>query len=197
MSYNVGYFRIIKESVNKIINTYSAQYGKTAEFGIWSHAGLDGPTGTVSTSSNSLEKKQMTIEGWSQIDFYWENDGEGAKAGFYGCKTGVKSDKEASFVTKISGLNNFKNVSVWGQLSSAFPSIYTNYRQNTKEGEDDNFILKEEEGVVTFSCIYLVGGNRWLNDLNLNEQDVAFKMRVSKNGKGSEFLFQQGKTKND
>ena len=51
------------------------------------------------------------------------------------------------------------------------------------------------EGVYTTE--YRLLDNRWLNDLNLNEQDVAFKMRVSKNGKGSEFLFQQGKTKND
>ncbi|MBR5695369.1 MAG: hypothetical protein IKX43_03935 [Paludibacteraceae bacterium] len=195
---------LIKESVDKITSTYSAKYGETAEFGIWSHAGLDGPTGTALTSSNSLDEKQMTLEGWSQIDFKWKNEGEGAKAGFYGCKTGVNPVKwqwtplphkkeETSFVTKISGLANFKNVSVWGQLSSAYPSEYTNYRQNTKEGENDKFILKEEKGVVTsFSHIYLVGRKgRFFN------RKVALPMRVSKNNKEERESFQQGKTKND
>ncbi len=76
----------IKTQTENIIKEHSQKYGPTVEFGIWSHAAVHGPTGTDPTSSYSLDEKQMTLEGWSKIDFNW---GENARAGFYGCKTGV------------------------------------------------------------------------------------------------------------
>jgi len=185
----------IQKSVNNVVETYSAKYGQTAEFGIWSHAGTDGPTGTVPTSSYPLDEKQMTTEGWSQINFNWVNDGNGAKAGFYGCKTGVASDDKVSFATRISALSNFENVSVLGQTSSAYPSMYTNYRANSEQGSG-NFILKETESTIYFSPTYMVGGIGRSQDWNLNEQNVALPMRTSQNGKGSVGGFQTGTTKN-
>lgn len=62
---------IIGETVNDIVSDYSKQYGNTIEFGLWSHSGLDGPIGTVPTSSNSLETLQMDMQGWGEIDFNW------------------------------------------------------------------------------------------------------------------------------
>jgi hypothetical protein len=58
--------------VNNIVGKHSEKYGKTAEFDFWSHSGLDGPIGTSPTSNNALDDLQMTIQGWSNIDFNWE-----------------------------------------------------------------------------------------------------------------------------
>ena len=150
----------IGEKVNKTIGNYSPKYGKTAEFGVWSHAGIDGPTGTTTTSTNKLDDKQMSMKGWSEINFNWKNDGNGATAGFYGCRTGVNETKSqmfdsgtafmtydtsipnSSFAARISGLNNFSNVNVLGQTSSAYPSQYVNSRLNSENGAG-NFIDKE------------------------------------------------------
>ena len=58
--------------VDNIVNKYSEKFGNTVEFSFWSHSGLDGPIGTSPTSNDPLEIIQMTIEGWSKIDFNWE-----------------------------------------------------------------------------------------------------------------------------
>lgn len=120
----------IEALVSRIVGEYSDTYGKTAEFSIWSHGGIDGPVGTVQTTMNELDGKQMSMEGWSAINF---NFGKGAQANFFGCKTGVGNDNSPSFSQRISGLDNFENVEVHGQASSAYPSIYSNYRTSTKD----------------------------------------------------------------
>ena len=120
----------ISQLVRNIVDTYSDIYGETAEFSIWSHAGIDGPTGTVLTSSNAVDRNQMSIEGWGDIDFNW---GKGATAYFFGCKTGVNSNEKASFATRVSSNSNFRDVTVYGQTSSAYPSKYVNVRENSHE----------------------------------------------------------------
>ena len=70
--------------IENIINTYSDKYGNTAELGIWSHSGLDGPIGTTPTSSHALEGYQMDLKGGGNINFNWNSN---ASAFFYGCRS--------------------------------------------------------------------------------------------------------------
>jgi RHS repeat-associated protein len=193
----------LKGEVKKTVDTYSPKYGKTKEFSIWSHAGTDGPTGTVATSADALDKKQMTVSGWSKIDFNWIKDGEGANANFFGCRTGVNStsgggcsaSKEVpgtSFAARISSQSNFKNVEVAGQTSSSFPSQYTNIRVNSENGAD-NFINWETDERVNFQITYMVAGTRRSDDWDGNEQNNAYQMQINKNGKTIAQRYQEGK----
>jgi hypothetical protein len=206
----------IQDKVNSTITTYSQKYGQTQEFSIWSHAGMDGPTGTVATSSNAVDKKQMTLEGWGQIDFNWKNNGGGTNANFFGCNTGVNQTKtyasgtstpnipfffdtpipNTSFAANISGLSNFKNVNVAGQTSSAYPSQFTNYRLNSENGTDNfiNSITPLDGGVnlIKFQRTYLVGGVGLSSDLFEIRQNVANPMQLNKNGQTMGSRFQTG-----
>ena len=137
----------IEELVKGIVNDYSEVYGKTAEFSIWSHAGLDGPTGTVETSHYAVDRNQMSIDGWSSINFNWEQN---AIAGFFGCKTGVGNNASPSFVTRLSARANFKDVNLYGQTSSAYPSTDRYNRVTSQDIINGRFN----------SSIYMVGGKR-------------------------------------
>ena len=137
----------IEEKVNTIVNLYSEKYGGTKEFSLWSHGGVDGPTGSIKTSQNALDENQMTIEGWGRINFNWTDN---ASANFYGCRTGVTRDAKSSFSTEISSLDNYKNVIVSGQPSYAYPSIYPD-RIRISPGIAQN--------VFTYP-VYMVAGNR-------------------------------------
>ncbi|MFW5879787.1 MAG: hypothetical protein ACOCUV_03075, partial [bacterium] len=194
----------IKTKVEKTVDRYSAKYGNTVEFGVWSHAGMDGPTGSEATTTDALDGKQMTLSGWGKINFNWEQDGN-SRAGFYGCKTGVNKKENwfsseianSSFSARISSLQNFENVNVYGQQNSSYPSIYTNYRNNLGITEG-SFIKSESNGKINFYKTYLVGGIGRSQDWNLNEQNVALPMRVSKNGNQiSNDTYQTGRKKED
>jgi hypothetical protein len=142
-----------------------------------------------------LDKKQMTLQGWGKIDFNWANSGEGARANFFGCRTGVNpSGADSSFAAKISGLSNFKNVEVAGQTSSSFPSQFTNYRLNSEKGPD-NFVYHDDLAREWFQITYMVAGKRRSDDWNLNEQNDAYKMQINKNGTTIDHRYQPGKTK--
>ena len=181
-------------SIAGIVKKNTSQ-NQTKEFSIWSHGGIDGPTGSIATSVNAIDKNQMSLEGWKLINFNWYNNGDGAVARFFGCRTGLEKGK--SFARNISNLDNFKNVIVSGQTKSAFPSQYTNYRLNSESGKD-NFI---EEQVIdnktktVFYITYLVGSKRKSEDWNLNEQNDAYKMQNNVNGKTMSYSYQEGKTK--
>lgn len=199
----------IQNQVNNTVKTLSPQYGQTQEFSIWSHAGLDGPTGTAPTSSNALDGKQMTAAGWGNISFNWKNNGTGTNANFFGCKTGVNGEgiidygagygvgtyETPSFANTVSSLPNFSNVTVSGQTSSAYPSMYTNYRQNSENGAD-NFINSESNGMIYFQRTYMVGGNASFMGLNTDaSQTVAYPMQTNVNGQTTGTATQQGTTK--
>lgn len=173
----------IGKYVNDIVGNYSEQYGATAEFSIWSHASIDGPVGTVPTSEYGLDEKQMSIEGWRNINFNWSSN---ASANFFGCKTGVASEDRESFVTRLSGLSNFRNVTISGQTSSAYPSISTDMRENT------NAMLKGDFSYPT----YMVGGNPLILDIFHPSTTPANPMRRSRNGIGnvSRDFYQSGRT---
>jgi RHS repeat-associated protein len=206
----------VKNQVETTIAENSGTYGKTVEFGMWSHAGVDGPTGTAPTSSNALDGKQMTLDGWSKTNYNWA---ENARAGFYGCKTGVdpEGDKK-SFSSEISGLQNFKDVTVFGQTNSAFPSMYTNYRNDKGRGDNhslyvlDEIVMIQQKNTLDRAPVmpsmidrvnstykvqktYMVGGYGRSQDWNLNEQNVSLPMRKSKNGWGTVGTSQTGDTK--
>ena len=133
--------------INGIIDDYSENYGQTAEFSIWSHAGLDGPTGTIKTSHDAIDGYQMSINGWSSINFNWDQN---AMAGFFGCKTGVGNNDSPSFVTRLSAASNFRDVIVYGQTSSAYPSANKHNRTVNRDILHGRFK----------GNIYMVGGNR-------------------------------------
>jgi RHS repeat-associated protein len=118
----------IESKVADVVKNFSPKYGQTAEFGLWSHGALEGPVGTESTRSNSLDGKQMTLKGWGKIDFNWKQNGS-VSANFFGCRTGMDSyvpdrkgslltqkwKTEKSFSNKISNLQNFENILVSGK----------------------------------------------------------------------------------
>ena len=126
----------IKTLVDWAVDTYSEQYGQTIEAGIWSHAAWDGPIGDISFSGDYAlppYNDQMSLEGWKNINFNWSS--ERANMVFYGCNTGndIKEKEKTwvgSFAQKISELSNFRDVYVWGQQSTAFPS-FSPYRRKT------------------------------------------------------------------
>lgn len=156
--------------VNNIIDTYSEKYGKTAEFGFWSHSAFDGPAGTKTTSHDLTGNNQMSMEGWGKINFNWE---ENASAYFYGCRSGVPSKSGVSFTTNLSRQENFHNVSIYGQTSYSYPSKYTNIRETAT-----NMLF----GHFSYPT-YMVGGYKKNGHLAYLSIIPALPMRRSVNGK--------------
>ena len=142
----------IESLTNWAVDSYSEQFGKTAEVGMWSHAGWDGPIGTEATGKDPLYEgsPQMSMEGWSNIDFNWK---EGGKMGFYGCNTGndyYDGDYVGSFARDVSRQNNYSNVNVWGQTTSSYPSTHPHVRATT---------AARTMGAFWNGKTYMVGGN--------------------------------------
>jgi hypothetical protein len=164
-----------RRDISDKINELSPKYGKTREFGIWSHAGYDGPVGSENTSKDPLSdnKHQMSLDGWGKINFNWATEGS-TKAGFYGCNTGAKPKEGESFTTKISGLNNFKDVNVLGQTSSSYPSMYTNVRETNLAMRNGDF-TNQTTYMVAAPPLGLIGN--WTTT-------EANPIRISRNGKG-------------
>ncbi len=69
------------------VSEFSSKYGKTVEFGIWSHnGGNDGPMGSIYTAGlYQKDGKHMNFRGWEEINFNWETNSEHNRALFYGC----------------------------------------------------------------------------------------------------------------
>ena len=186
----------LDEKVGDIVSSYSSEYGKTKEFGIWSHAGLDGPIGSKPASKDALYNRgddrgngniannnssQLSIKGWSNIDFNWAPD---SRAYFMGCNTGNDSKKD-SFTKNISKQSNFNNVEIWGQPTSSYPSKFTNVRETNS---------RMREGDFNKLNVYMVSGpplgltGRWLTN-------YANQMNIYKNGKKVKSSFQPGTQK--
>jgi len=157
----------VPSMVSSIVKSYSSVFGKTKEFSIWSHGGKDGPVGSIATSKFSLDTKQMSLEGWSIIDFNW---GENAIANFFGCNTGKGSP---SFTTRISNLDNFENVTINGQQSYSYPSIYTDTRTNN---------LSVIKGVFSYPTYMVGGGHRGIISHFFPTSAPAVPMSSSLNG---------------
>lgn len=172
----------------QITETYLNKYGGNGkafskEIGIWSHSGYsDGPIGTSETSIDSLEPKdfnQMKISGWAKIKFNW------AKTDplfvMYGCNSGRD---DTLFAQRLSLLSSYKNVEVWGQSDSSFPSKFPDYRRTSIARTIDEVIPL---GGFDVGYTYMIAGNDeegWNSQtLNpVNEYPKANPMNCYKNG---------------
>jgi len=149
----------IKGMVEKTVGAYSSQYGSTREVGVFSHGGMQGPTGSVPTSQNANASGgyQMSTEGWSGINFNWT--ASGGSFTMYGCNTGndVKpgtSQWVGSFARQLSQLSNFNGVQVAGQSTYSFPS----YSPDTRE---TNLTRSLMPGLgFSVGDTYMVGGSK-------------------------------------
>jgi RHS repeat-associated protein len=180
----------LEKDVEDNISKLSPKYGKTKEFGIWSHAGLDGPIGSSATSKNALYNQgdtladgsvasgtstQLNMKGWGSINFNWKNDGT-SSANFFGCNTGRDPDGKGakkSFTGKLSSLANFNDVNVGGQPKSSYPSMYANIRETNSAMRSGNFTNQTTYMVASSS---LLPFGRW-------QPNYAYPMSISRNGK--------------
>ena len=130
------------------------------EMGVFSHAGSDGPIVYIEEVEtyplSEKDKHQMSLDGWAAIEINWMPD---ALCVFYGCNTG-KSFPDKSFARNISGLANFKDVEVWGQSTSAYPSFLPDYRiTNLARSGYKIKIIDHVPLSFDVAETYLVGGN--------------------------------------
>ncbi len=120
--------------IGPIITNWTNKYGgkdkiKTREIGVFSHSANDGP---ISYHTNNVPPapgwpSQMAITGgWDAIDFNWKYP---AMCVFYGCNSG--RDSTNGFAKRLSALNNFKDIVIWGQSTSSYPSFIPDYRVTT------------------------------------------------------------------
>ncbi|EMW0955697.1 TPA: hypothetical protein R6W42_003650 [Citrobacter freundii] len=139
----------IKIVVSAWINKYGGkEKARVKEVGIFSHAALDGPISIYTANMPSVPdcSCQMAITGgWDDIDFNWVR--KDALCVFYGCNSGHKN----GFSQKISALENFKDVTIWGQSTSTFPSSYPDKRKTTLD--------RASNLVWDLEPTYMVGGN--------------------------------------
>jgi RHS repeat-associated protein len=129
----VNDFGKLDEKINKVTaDAHKNNYGKTVEFAVWSHAGLDGPIGEESASKNALYNEgdpyvtpngeqstrsrtssQLSQKGWDDIDFNF--DSENSTAAFYGCNS-------KTFAKTFLNLQEDVTRTA-GQQASGYPSI--------------------------------------------------------------------------
>lgn len=174
------------DEIIEIIPKYYKKYGGKErvlirEMGFFSHSGKDGPIcyDTKITICPYNEKgMQMKMCGWEKIDLVWvEQD---AICVFYGCNSSAewftKQSPYKNFAENISKLNNFKNVEVWGQSTSSFPSFLPDYRATS--------IARSTPGVGSIGWdvgpTYMVAGNSGeiLESLHLGSQREFKKKEV-------------------
>jgi hypothetical protein len=159
------------QSVDEIIEQTSAIIKKNKdknvliqEMGVFSHAGGDGPISykkKVVVFPEPKYKSQMLMQGWQLINVKWM---KGAKFVFYGCNTGsTNSLQYKNFAENISKLSNFKDVEVWGQSKSSFPSFYPDYRVTSAarsiDGKHSKELIENGLGWDLRGKTYQVGGN--------------------------------------
>ena len=176
----------LKSNIEGDIADNKGTFGKTAECGLWSNGGADGPF--RKNSDNSVD--QLSVNGWGKIDFNWSSD---ANAYFYGCrtartdididdKTGMPTDK--SFVEKLSNQGNMRNINVWGQTTRSWPSPFSNVRLTTSS------IRKGNHYVPT----YLVGSYPGRLSSITGQPSASNPMAIYKNGVLVRFSQQPGRT---
>jgi|GEM_PF-734786 len=143
------------DEIIEIVPKYYKKYGGKGkvvmkEMGVVSHAADDGPISyETDIKICPLEgwPHQMKECGWKKIDLLWaEKD---TICVFYGCNSG---HKPSGFSQRISKLINFKDVEVWGQSTSSFPSFYPDYRVTS-------LARSAGTGWDVRANSYLVGGN--------------------------------------
>jgi len=141
------------------------------EMGFFSHAGGDGPIVKhthvkgypIKEGDGTINRAQMSLEGWVvHINVKWTKH---AKCVFYGCNT---ANPNAAHPKR-----NFRNVDVWGQSNSSYPSFYPDYRV-TSVGRINNNDLAWNKGNT-----YLVADDKSEGDFEatkwINKRIKGFK----------------------
>jgi len=171
---------MLGSEVDEIVKELSPVYGETREFGLWSHAGLDGPIGSKTSSKGSIGNNQMSIEEWGKINYNWKNNGIDAQALFFGCRTAASVDDHGNsvipWVQSISANKNMKNVDVFGQTHRSWPSKLRNRGLTTSEFRDD----------IHNYPVYMVGSNKAFHarlQRMLGRPYYVYPMDVYQNGK--------------
>ena len=176
---SISDFGMLGEAVDDVITEYSPRFGKTKEFGLWSHSALDGPVGGRKSSKGSIGHNQMSLDEWGNINYNWKNDGN-ARAMFFGCRTAADvndaGDKVVPWVQSLSSYDNMKNVDVSGQIRRSWPSKLHDVGLTTEELHKD----------IHNYPIYMVGSSKGVfSRLQrvLGKANYAYPMAVYKNGK--------------
>jgi hypothetical protein len=146
----------ILDQIPKIITKHSESDKKKViigELGVASHAGTDGPISynreITLYPADPNWPHQMSDQGWGTIAVEWASN---ARFVFYGCNTG-NTVAIKNFAKNISSLPNFKDVAIWGQLTSSFPSFYPDFRvTSVARNADTGWNLR--------NTTYMVGGNK-------------------------------------
>ncbi len=192
----------LNSKIKGLIAENQERYGFTIEFGLWSHSGLQGPVGSEPTSENAAPGTlyQMDVSGYN-IDMNWSGESSN-RAGFYGCRSGVLGPDGKSFTTEVSGLSYFNGVNVVGQPGSAFPSQYTDERNETISQATGDYLPIERRYVnngdpaaYVIKKTYLISGNEGEGKKALLIGAKAYPMTSSKDGAQKESDFQPGSKK--
>lgn len=120
-------------------------------------------------------KPYKRLEGWSSIDFNWVSSG--AEMRFYGCNTAndIRSDGGyGSFARNISLCKNMRNVNIWGQPTSAYPSNSPYYRITT--------LMRTVFGKSMFNPTYFVGDTKGGGFEALTSGRTINRMKMYRNG---------------
>ena len=146
----------IKNITEDIIGKYSKKYGKTTEVDFYTHAGFDGPSGSINNSAyfDYSIGKQMSLEGWNKINFNWDKN---ASIYFYGCNTANTDDEHSiSFSQNISNLSNFQNINAYGQVTGV------HFSKSNKEFmyRKENLAIHKKRGKISFPITYMLA-TKW------------------------------------
>ena len=137
--------------------------GSTVEFSVWGHAGADGPVAAKDNSGPfALDKNQMSINGWNQIDFGWKKGD--AFAAFYGCSA-------ADFAQKFVGSQHSKGLDKAGYFDTAsYPSLDPTKYVRARNGWGVTAIAEDiKEGKLSVSAglgVWYVGIEKWDHRVN-------------------------------
>jgi hypothetical protein len=117
------------------------------------------------------------------------------RAGFYGCRSGVVNpETKMSFSRQISKVQNFKDVTVFGQSDYSFPSKFSDYRTPTfNQSLTQDFLPVVFTTAVVYKT-YMVASDK--SKYSTERATVfgapASKMNYFKNGKGIGSYYQAG-----
>jgi RHS repeat-associated protein len=132
--------------------------GSTVEFSVWGHAGDDGPAAANDNSGSfAVDRKQMSIGGWNQIDFGWKTGD--SFAAFYGCSA-------ADFALKFLGGQQSKGLSRAGYFETAsYPSLNPTSYARDRNGWGVNAIAEDiKVGKLSVSAslgVWYLGIGKW------------------------------------
>jgi hypothetical protein len=111
---------ILNEVEIKIKINGGKSFAKIREIGIFSHSALDGPIG----SRGIRGRTQIKASKFASVDYNWI-DGKSKRFIMHGCNS---ANTHKSFAQKISKESAFKDVEIWGQTTSSFPSFFPDKR---------------------------------------------------------------------